>query len=333
MLDDGFIKSFFDTANRQVRSETWTPPVGGGQTGNPSMPSVEIDQNLDGHGLRAKRVETKRTEEFVNGGPQTTITTTVTTTYYVRSSLAGGDIALELDGQGNKVKGYIYALGGRLAEHWTAFNGVLWRHTNPVTGTMLQGAERSEFDPLGAEVGNYDPWVNDPTPTYQELKGSEPLYIEGGDPFNARSGCTLDGLPISCSQFLRRVDNGSVHAQNPNGSTPLTHLGGGLVVGSYHRDAGFADAVATDSNGRSERFPVRVLDQIGFSRRVRLLRFIRLASRRCGASLAQCHFSCHKGFVVSASAVRQSFQIGQAFFSQRANCQRLVVSFVNFDQR
>lgn len=265
LLDDGFIKSFFDAANRNVRSETWTPPVGGGQTGNPSMPSVEIDQNVDGLGLRAKRIETKRTEEFVNGGPQTTITTTVTTTYYVRSSLAGGDIALELDGQGNKVKGYIYAFGDRLAEHWTSFNGVVWRHTNPVTGTMLQGAQRSEFDPLGAEVGNYDPWVNDPTPTYQELKGSEPLYIEGGDPFNARSGCTLDGLPISCSQFLRRVDNGSVQAQGPNGSTPLTHLGGGFVIGSYYRDAGFADAVATDSSGRSERFPIRVLDQIGFS--------------------------------------------------------------------
>jgi len=246
--------------------------VGGGQTGNPQAPSVEIDQNVDGNGSSAKRVETKRTETLVNGGPQTTVTTTVTTTYYVRSSLAGGDIALELDGQGNKVKGYIYALGGRLAEHWTSLNGVLWRHTNPVTGTMLKGAERSEFDPLGAEVGNYDLWVNDPTPTYQELKGSEPLYIEGGDPFNARSGCTIevDGFPRPCSEVQRMSNSGALGGQlvvnginigDPRGVSSF--LGGGYYIpgtasGITFKDETGKEIWATD--------PMSILDRGVFVR-------------------------------------------------------------------
>jgi hypothetical protein len=212
------INSFFDALGRKTRIENWPPPVGGGQTGNPSGPSVEILQNLDGDGQPAKRAETRKTETFVNGGPQTTITPSVTTTYYVRSTLAGGDIVNEVNAQGEKCKAYIYALGERFAEQNKIFSGsyyLQWRVNNPIAGTLLEvfadGAYgRTELDPNGAEVGNYDPWVDDPTPTYLEMRGQDPLYIQGGDPFDYSGGHTRDGLPISNSEANRLAGSDAV---------------------------------------------------------------------------------------------------------------------------
>ena len=230
--DDGFIKDNYDAAGRHVRVENWSPFVGGGLTGNPQAPSIEITQELDGDGRPIKRIETRRTETPINGGPATHVTTTVTTTWYVRLGILGGEVALELNEHGALRKAHIYALGGRIAEKVEGF-GLFWRHINPVTGTMVKAGSgggigtdnRTEYDPLGAETGNYDPWVNDPTPTYLELKGAEPLYVEGGDPFNVRSGCSqiVDGLPRPCSDVARLLNSGSLEGQ-------LTY--GGMNIGS-----------------------------------------------------------------------------------------------------
>jgi hypothetical protein len=173
-------------------------------------------------------------EALVNGGPQTNVTTTVTTTYYVRSSVTG-DVFNELDEQGNKRKSYIHAFGARLAEQRQVHTGgpfyVFWRYANPVTGALIKGDDRTEFDPFGAEVGNYDPYYSDPTPTYQELKGNEPLYIEGGDPFNLSGGCTRDGLPISCSEAYRQARSGSV--VDSNGADVVALAGGTILRGVF----------------------------------------------------------------------------------------------------
>lgn len=59
---------------------------------------------------------------------------------------------------------------------------------------------RQEMDPVGAEVGTADPFISDPDPNYLDIKGNEPLYIDGGDPFDYSSGVTLDGLPMSNGQ-------------------------------------------------------------------------------------------------------------------------------------
>jgi hypothetical protein len=163
----------------------------------------------------------------------------MTTTCYVRSSVVGGAVFTEIDGQGNKSKGYVYALGMRLAEQY-AFTGapsyVVWRQTNPVTGTLLKSStsgvgERNEFDPSGAEVGNTDPYYSDPTPTYIEMQGNDPLYLEYADPFNLVSGCILDGLPISCSQLYRLAESGSV--TDENGANVITLPGGVIVRGVF----------------------------------------------------------------------------------------------------
>lgn len=61
--------------------------------------------------------------------------------------------------------------------------------------------------------------------SYVDWKFSQPLFIEGGDPYDYSSGRTIDGLPVSEAEFQRRIGNGSV--------------GGGVFVGG--KFAGFVD--------------------------------------------------------------------------------------------
>ena len=78
------------------------------------------------------------------------------------------------------------------------------------------------MDPDGAEVGTDDPWVAPiEPPTYENLKAEQPLYIEGGDPFDYSSGLTIDGLPVTQAEFNRRMQNGSAGVQVSMGGRPM----------------------------------------------------------------------------------------------------------------
>ena len=231
----------YDAAGRQA---TMVGPaiLGGGETGHPQTPATEIAQSYDGDGTTAKRIETRRTEELINGGPQTEITTSVTTTYYVRPRALGGQVMIELSAAGNRNKSYVYAGNERIAEDNNLFVGgpyfITWRHSNPVTVTILTTLDsgtihnRSEFDPFGAEVGSIDPYYGDEFADYAEIKGQEPLYIEGSDPFDLSGGCEKDGMPISCNRLQHDIENGAVQGVLPNGiRVGIMHLGGGSIYG------------------------------------------------------------------------------------------------------
>jgi hypothetical protein len=68
------------------------------------------------------------------------------------------------------------------------------------------------MDPMGAEVETSDPYLNFSEPTYSDLRINEPLYLEGGDPFDYSSGYEVDGMPVSESQLRHMLDTGSVVA-------------------------------------------------------------------------------------------------------------------------
>ena len=167
--------------------------------------------------IPAKRIEIRRTEVLTDGGPQTRITAEVSTTYYVYSTVLGGAKIHELNESGLAFKGYVYVNGQRLAEQdWSV--AVFWHHANPGTGSWvetdyLRQPTRKEMDPIGAELGTTDPFQVQQVPTYLDLKGSEPLFIEGGDPFDFSGGHEIDGMPVSDSEFNRRTGNGSVTVQ------------------------------------------------------------------------------------------------------------------------
>jgi hypothetical protein len=93
------------------------------------------------------------------------------------------------------------------------------------------------MDPDNAEVGTNDPWVAaiEP-PTYQSvIKGEEPLFIDGGNPFDYSSGFQLNGMSVSRGQLEHMMDTGAA--------------GGGLSIGG--RDGGFLDFTGHGAMGLS----------------------------------------------------------------------------------
>jgi RHS repeat-associated protein len=101
----------------------------------------------DGDGLRVKKVET--------------VANVTSTTYYVRSSVLGGQVVADVDASGNRLRGYVYMGGQLLAMQDQSNSRVLWVHEDPVTkgkrttnssGAVVNGVE---MDPWGSEVSSF----------------------------------------------------------------------------------------------------------------------------------------------------------------------------------
>jgi RHS repeat-associated protein len=96
-------------------------------------------QSFDGDGLRAKKIESG------------------VTTYYLRSSVLGGQVVSELNSSGQWTRGYVY-LGGQMVAI-QANSSANWTHQDPVTKsqrvTDSSGAVIStvDLDPWGQETG------------------------------------------------------------------------------------------------------------------------------------------------------------------------------------
>jgi hypothetical protein len=138
-------------------------------------------------------------------------------TYYLRSSVLGGQIVEEINGNdGTRTAGYVIGAGGELLATQLTGGEVDWTHVAAGgtgeynTSTITTGATRTELDPLGAVV---------PTTAPESSAPEEPANIDGGhfaglqsamfgDIFNTSAGCTEDGFRVSCSQALQEVNSG-----------------------------------------------------------------------------------------------------------------------------
>jgi YD repeat-containing protein len=110
----------------------------------------------DGVGVRQARITQ------LNGNAPSTATI-----YYLRSSVLGGQVVTEYNGQGLRKTSYALAGGEALAQQTgadTATPRLVWRHTNPVTGDLRETdvlgkvAKETHLDPGGADVGTADPF-------------------------------------------------------------------------------------------------------------------------------------------------------------------------------
>jgi hypothetical protein len=109
---------------------------------------------------------------------------------------------------------FLYTKGGRIATYGNDGYAVQYHHDNPATGssvltdgpTVSRAPVREEKDPMMADLLQTDPG---PAISYSEFMGQRDLFWEGADPFNRSGGCTLDGMPISCSDAMHRLDVGS----------------------------------------------------------------------------------------------------------------------------
>jgi hypothetical protein len=138
------------------------------------------------------------------------------------SAALGGAKLVELNTNGEKVKGYVYGGGVLLAKQEvfpsSGGSGVKWRHANPGSASWAEtdagrAVGRQEMDPLGAEVGTHDPYLILVDPSYSDVHSDSPMFVDGGDPFHLSDGCgTIDGMPASCSEVGERTGNGTAVA-------------------------------------------------------------------------------------------------------------------------
>ena len=183
----------------------------------PLQPRLDITQTYDGAGEAAKRVQTSRLPGIIDefGNPGEPIEDTQTT-HYVKSTVLGGATVAEL-GWGDTI--HVYAAGQRIAREF--IGNVTFEHQNPMTGgwvtshghSSYRTTAREERDPRGAETPLSNPYGQ--AGSYVDWRFSQPLFIEGGDPFDYTSGREIDGLPVTEAEFQRRLASGSVQTEYP----------------------------------------------------------------------------------------------------------------------
>ena len=182
----------------------------------PMQPRVAITELYSGDQQPLKREQVSRQALYDEFGNITGISEDTQTTYYLTSSVLGGAKLVELGPFGSKVN--IYALGQRIARDNSGAGpqGVTFEHHNPVTGSWVTSeghssyrvTGREERDSRGSEIPLSDPYAY--AQSYVDYKFGQPLFIDGGDPFDYRGGREIDGVPVSEAEFQRKVGNGSV---------------------------------------------------------------------------------------------------------------------------
>ncbi len=143
-------------------------------------------------------------------------------TYYIRSSVLGGEVVSETYGNGGKKKTFVLAAGAKIAtqSEYTYFTnttesvsfdhndaaGMSYRSStstgDAVTADGQFDGAPAEFDPLGGNAGLATPYIEQliqpPPPSelfpFFQNFGDSPMYVNG-----QQVSCTLDGMSIGCS--------------------------------------------------------------------------------------------------------------------------------------
>ncbi len=143
--------------------------------------------------------------------------------YYVRSTVLGGNVVAEMDNESSLSTWiHVYANGAELAEvdieGATGYEFVSYEHINPVSGAKQGsaryavggsyglGGDRAQLDPLGQEMGDFDPYTFNASPTYEDLKPDRFPFEEDGNPFDPYGGCSANGMPTSCAEASRQQE-------------------------------------------------------------------------------------------------------------------------------
>ena len=136
-------------------------------------------------------------------------------TYYLRSSVLGGQVIEEFDGAGAKQRGYIYN-GGKLIASQSQNGFVSLVHEDPsgakgrkTHSSLGNTIDFNELDPQGAEVETGDPYVGNPD--YFGRPEGSPL-LPGFGNVTLPGDCTLDGVFVPCDIVNRFLASGAAVA-------------------------------------------------------------------------------------------------------------------------
>jgi YD repeat-containing protein len=180
---------------------------------------LEISQTYTADGQTATRTQVMRQNEFNETGDLIGVSADTLTSHYIYSSVLRARV-VELDQNGNAKDVWVYAGGRRIYANGT------FEHHNPVTGSYVQTlahplnrvAIRQERDPADAELPLEAPASGG---SYVSSKWDQPLFIDGGDPFDFSGGCTQDGIAISCNEAQHNLDRGTAVAALSIGATVI----------------------------------------------------------------------------------------------------------------
>lgn len=175
-----------------------------GRPGNTSWTGGYFNEFLDGDGWRVKATEPNQV------------------TYYLRSTVLGGQVVEELNSSGAKQQSFIY-IGQKVVGHDWANGNVSLLHEDPAGVTVRSSIPQAAFvtyfaelDPWGAEVFSWDPYLDDP-----EFSGgrgeSGPVYPGFGDIGMPSTGCMLDGVYALCDFISRGMNSGAMALQLTQG--------------------------------------------------------------------------------------------------------------------
>jgi len=231
-----------------------------GQQATASSAGYLLEQYYDGDGLRGKKKE--------NNAP----------TYYLRSSVLGGQVVAEINGAGAWQRGYIY-LGGELVA--VQQGGVYWVHQDPLakskrvtdaSGTVVSTVE---LDPWGGSTNRSSNFYFQPhmyNSYERDTNGADDAMFrrynrwwsrfDQPDPFGGSYDLTN---PQSFNRYAY-VQNDPVNLVDPFGLDPIGGLGGmisgalgGAVIGPSIGPGTTVVNVRDDAVFIATSFPVEIL--------------------------------------------------------------------------
>jgi YD repeat-containing protein len=184
-----------------------------------SSSSLNMNQYFDGDGQRVKMTEPN------------------VATYYVRSSVLGGQVIEDVDGSGNKQSGYVY-IGGKVVAEQASNGFVGFVHEDPSGVSIIKTNSTfayswTELDALRADVGTEGPYLDDPG--YGGRGDGGPLYPGFGNVTAPSTGCTLDGVYAPCDWIARGLVGDTLALQMPlapgkQKQLPIQGLGLGIYA-------------------------------------------------------------------------------------------------------
>src|SRR5215212_8783526 len=179
-----------------------------GRNTTTSWTSGASNQFYDGDGQRVKATEPN------------------VVTYYLRSTILGGEVIEELGSTGAKQMGFVYA-GDKLIGHQLGSGTVSLLHQEP-SGVSVRASSPSfsgvgywlELDPWGAEVYSWDPYLEDPGFSGGRGEGG-PVFPGVGDISKPSIGCSalLDGVLTLCDFIYRNTNGIGVERHYRDGTT------------------------------------------------------------------------------------------------------------------
>lgn len=161
-----------------------------------------MTQSFDGDGLAVKNLDV---ETLLDSDPDGNVITTKTS-HVVRSSVLGGKVVSEI-GSESEQRGFVYLGGAVLALQYRTTLTVNWEHRDAGSASIrMTSSSGSVLSDGNAEL---DPPGNDASPANTVTPLSPRLWKLtvypgfGGSGMNGAIQCTMDFMPVPCSEAGR----------------------------------------------------------------------------------------------------------------------------------